>query len=34
MNEDLFTDYHTDLSAGIHGDRLFEAVVRNTWHLG
>ena len=34
VDEEAFTDYHTDLSAGVRGDRLFEAIVRNTWHLG
>mmetsp|Transcript_3934 Transcript_3934/g.8196 ORF Transcript_3934/g.8196 Transcript_3934/m.8196 type:complete len:827 (-) Transcript_3934:114-2594(-) len=34
VNEEAFIGYHTDLSAGIQGDRLFETVVRNTWHLG
>lgn len=34
IDEAAFVNYHTDLSAGIQGDRRFEAVVRNTWHLG
>jgi len=30
---DAFLQYHWDVSAVVVGDRLFEAVVRNTWHL-
>ena len=28
-----FMQLHHDCSAAIHSDRIFEAFVRNTWHL-
>ena len=33
VNFDTFLQYHWDVSAVVQGDRLFEAVVRNTWQI-
>jgi len=33
VNFDTFLQYHWDVSAVVEGDRLFEAVVRNTWQI-
>ena len=33
VNFDAFMQFHHDVSATINSDRIFEAFVRNTWHL-
>ena len=33
ITEEDFLEYHHDLSCSIDGDRLFEVVLRNTWHI-
>mmetsp|Transcript_15904 Transcript_15904/g.20635 ORF Transcript_15904/g.20635 Transcript_15904/m.20635 type:complete len:1035 (+) Transcript_15904:85-3189(+) len=33
VNFRMFYDFHHDLSAVINADRIFEVIVRNTWHV-